>query len=581
MKKLWFARLPRSYDPACDIPFGICSALGDNIHIVDVAERCLNPIDSIDDLIDSERIVADIYWNHFLPRIANQIETQFGDRKPKWFWSIVTSPWLMFLLQVCFLNYQLLKKYKAIYYNEYLEVVIPGSSPFSSPPRSTAELVSWLRKHDLHAWIASRYLLADLPAKWNVHLYQPEKICDDHQTSKKQLVIDIKCLKNCLIGYLKKLRCSHGQIPIGVRVLLSFFLSIRRVHPRFICSNKNIAYACNNNYQFLYTSFVQTTNAIVDKLTPIFYRKDFLHAYSQITRMNFKSGFGRIVTYNIYDDISNLIKACAAEAGEVVFNVQHGGGYGRHKVFPLTPESEYLGGPFITWGWCEHESYKVEALPLPSPLLSRLQAKREKAKRTEDILFVGTDMSPYILRIHSKPVYGHWIDYRNQKIAFLSELSSSVRQKILYRGYYTGTFEDERFLLNSFPDLKICNGDVKAFWNSLLTSRICVVDHPITTLHQSLAMNIPTVAFWNHEHWVMARQAIPFFEELEQVGIIHKTAKEAAQFLNHHFDQIEAWWERADVQRARQHWCKKFARTSKHWLADWIRTLWGKPYFFV
>ena len=89
-------------------------------------------------------------------------------------------------------------------------------------------------------------------------------------------------------------------------------------------------------------------------------------------------------------------------------------------------------------------------------------------------------------------------------------------------------------------------------------------------------MNIPTVAYWNPNHWKLSRQSITFFSELEQVGILHHSGEQAGRFVSDNFDRIEEWWNADETQAARLRWCHVYARTSETWLGDWILALWFK-----
>jgi putative transferase (TIGR04331 family) len=98
-----------------------------------------------------------------------------------------------------------------------------------------------------------------------------------------------------------------------------------------------------------------------------------------------------------------------------------------------------------------------------------------------------------------------------------------------------------------------------------------VIDHNATSYLQSLAMNAPTIIFWNPEHFEVMDKVKPDFKMLEDVGIYHKTPESAANFLNNHYDDIPKWWKSKEVQEARRKFCYKYARTSKFYLWEWVK----------
>ena len=84
-------------------------------------------------------------------------------------------------------------------------------------------------------------------------------------------------------------------------------------------------------------------------------------------------------------------------------------------------------------------------------------------------------------------------------------------------------------------------------------------------------MGASTIAFWNHNHWEICDQAIPYFEELEEAGVIHRSASSAADFLNKVYFDIEEWWNSDKVQKPVKRWCEQFAKISSAWAVEWAK----------
>ena len=61
-------------------------------------------------------------------------------------------------------------------------------------------------------------------------------------------------------------------------------------------------------------------------------------------------------------------------------------------------------------------------------------------------------------------------------------------------------------------------------------------------------MNIPTVIFWNPKHWEIRDTAIPYFDELKQVGIFHETPESAALHVSQVWDDVDGWWKSKPVR---------------------------------
>jgi putative transferase (TIGR04331 family) len=84
-----------------------------------------------------------------------------------------------------------------------------------------------------------------------------------------------------------------------------------------------------------------------------------------------------------------------------------------------------------------------------------------------------------------------------------------------------------------------------------------------------MSANFPTIAFWNYDHSELNDSAIPYFEELVNVGIFHKNPLSAAKIVNEIYQDPMPWWLSPEVQKARVKFCQQFARTSPTWLSEW------------
>ena len=90
---------------------------------------------------------------------------------------------------------------------------------------------------------------------------------------------------------------------------------------------------------------------------------------------------------------------------------------------------------------------------------------------------------------------------------------------------------------------------------------------------ETLLANFPTIAFWDFNHWELRDDAIPYFEDLVRVGIVHKNPGSAASKVNEIYQDPILWWLSSEVQEAKNRFCRQFACTSSTWLSDWKKEL--------
>ena len=90
-------------------------------------------------------------------------------------------------------------------------------------------------------------------------------------------------------------------------------------------------------------------------------------------------------------------------------------------------------------------------------------------------------------------------------------------------------------------------------------ARIVVSTTCSTTILESLAFNIPTVAFFDRDSDRFNAHASKYFDMLAEVGILHYDPLSAANFINSVWDDVETWWHSEDVKKAKRSFVKEFA----------------------
>ncbi|MFM8968662.1 MAG: hypothetical protein ACKOI3_00120 [Actinomycetota bacterium] len=101
-------------------------------------------------------------------------------------------------------------------------------------------------------------------------------------------------------------------------------------------------------------------------------------------------------------------------------------------------------------------------------------------------------------------------------------------------------------------------------------ARLVVHNYLGTTWLETLAMNIPTVCFFDPRVFRPRETARPFFEVLQRIGVLHHSGVEAAKFVNGLNGDPSAWWQSAEVQEAREAFVARYANFSENWLPAWM-----------
>ena len=104
-------------------------------------------------------------------------------------------------------------------------------------------------------------------------------------------------------------------------------------------------------------------------------------------------------------------------------------------------------------------------------------------------------------------------------------------------------------------------------------SRLAVHNYLGTSWLETLAMDIPTLAFYDRDTYAFRDEAFPLVKELERVGILHASGGGAAAMLKDVRRDVEGWWRNPELQSARVAFCERYARFSPHWKDEVARAL--------
>lgn len=286
----------------------------------------------------------------------------------------------------------------------------------------------------------------------------------------------------------------------------------------------------------------------------------------------YKPGSLRVLTCDfLFDAPSAFDVAHAVSAGETLIGTQHGASTGVMAAMQLSPETEFRFHRYITWGWSSHPQYQGHFLPLPSPQLSELS--RARRAPTKDIIFVSSCVRLLAGRMSFEgDIYNRNFAYQ-QKLEFFQALPTQIKQIIRYRPYprQPASIPDAELIKETQPEIPHVTGN---FHKELMRSRAIVMDSPGSTFYQAMAANVPVVAYWSEDAFLMTDEAKQVYDKFRSLGVIHKSGLDAAEQMARVHHDIEGWWHQPDIQKVREELCGRYARINKYWWFDWMKALW-------
>lgn len=247
-----------------------------------------------------------------------------------------------------------------------------------------------------------------------------------------------------------------------------------------------------------------------------------------------------------------------------ILNGQHGGGYGIHFITATEEYEKSVVDIFYTSGWKKNES----TIPLAVPKFFSKECSL--CISSDKILFTINEMPRYVYRLQFSPLASNYLfETLNQIMAFLKHFQ--MRDKLLIRTYPQNLYgwDTNERIAEHFSD---CFFDdfSKPFEQMLRRARVFVTSGAHTTYLEALAANKPTVIFLSDKVFRFHPDVQPYFERLQDVNILHYSPESAAKHLNAVYEDVDTWWQSAEVQDARESFVEKYARSSPNWADEWV-----------
>ena len=579
--RLFLGQVESDFDPYYDWVLGAWSFLEQQSLLAEYKKTFPKPFSSFEEMEQTEEFL----FHYVIPITRREIGCFLFDRwkgminEDMAFFEYILDPWLTHFCQNYWILYLLLKKIKIS--DQETPLIVKCLAKKNAPSfKTTSDFASSVWTDiSVQSYFASR--IAEILAKeklWTLEYFEFNKIKNPKNDQLNSLKFLIKPFR--FTNYSKYLlRCSYSQFPYFYRFLLSFLLSIKPVR-----RNNEITVHCTGNnserIQDFISSILKEEQEVIQRMIEVAQLtipESFSHSlyqnWKKANRIKFKNGKCRIPDQGTGDIETRIINFLAKKKGEVLIGIQHGGGHGSDRIHPLVQDTEYRYDFYASWGWRSHDRYQVNALPMPSPLLSPISNKHRF--KIDNLFFVNYSHCPMMLRLHSKPIGSDIVRELPRTVSFFELLRADIRNQALYRPHTKdGSLENPDSLKQKFPELMIYNDSSRKFMKKILSCRLLVLNHPITTLHVAMAANIPTICYWDPNLWDFTKGCRNFFEEFKELGILFESPEHAAEKVNNVWSDISGWWNDRSLQSVRKQWNAQFALSDPGWKMIWLKALW-------
>lgn len=245
--------------------------------------------------------------------------------------------------------------------------------------------------------------------------------------------------------------------------------------------------------------------------------------------------------------------------GTILTVHQHGGGYGIDRRHLGEDHDVALADVFFSWGWTDARQVGT-VRPLPTAMPERARTT------TTDYLLMSLPVTSRFYRLQPFLLPRHVENAVDHTAAFVGDLGDGVRLRLRSSG--RDVFPIER-LSGASAHVTIDDGRHPGTI-AASRSRLVVHNYLGTSWLETLAMDVPTVCFFDTGSFAPRESAKPFVDALTGVGILHHSGRDAARFVNSLGGTPDPWWNSTEVQEARRAFVSRYANFSEDWRDAWV-----------
>jgi putative transferase (TIGR04331 family) len=320
-------------------------------------------------------------------------------------------------------------------------------------------------------------------------------------------------------------------------------------------NSRNYLLDISSNDQFLnFLSFV------IPRQLPKCYFEGYKILCDDVHNFNFPEKIKCIFTSNSHasNEFFKIIAASHRESGKPLVISQHGGNYGIAKDYMLEDHEIAISSKYLTWGWSDLNNPNV----LPCGFIKDYK-RFSLGNNVGKCLLVQNCVPLHTYGVVSGIQSSQWLNYLENQFEFVEGLSEFVKNDLSLRIYPYGDYgwnQKERWI-KRYPEISFAKYDLPIS-KALIHSRICVVSYNGTVFLETLAMNMPTIIFWDLRYYEIRENARIYFDALARVGIFHKNPRSAASFINCIWGDVGSWWYSEQVQKVVANFKENFVKVN-------------------
>jgi len=519
------------------------------------AEELVKFIESPYDKVDLNSIYnyLDNKFEKILPILSHTLNKMHGENYSDNYWRILIGPWLRSYIHIMFDRFSYIEKSLNDYPN--LTTFLLSQKSYVTPA-DTKEFVYLVEGDEYNLQIFSRVLIffgKFFPEK-EIKISNSNCYNKSIKTSLKSKILHtIKCffaIKTDLFCN-KKIYCVDAYLPkmATIKLILASYGKIAFISDNYHVGNNielNVEFRENlAKLNFGNGLFANCISSLISLDMP----KAYVENYSALKKSAidyFPKNPVVIASANAWytKERFKFWAAGQSENNAVLLGLQHGGAdYGARENFIFRDHELSIVDYFFSWGWKDVKC-NAEVIPMPANKLIN-ENDIDSSNIEVDILWVTSTMPRYL--VYFPRITSYFEKYLDFQMDFINNLSVENIGNLKIRTHYQDHGWGIRLRLKKvIKNIRFDDNNIP-YYESLKRCRLCVCDHLSTTVTESLALNKPTILFWNSETNKIRGEHIEYFDLLRSVGILYDSPEAAAKAVNKIYDNVNLWWD--DVER--------------------------------
>jgi putative transferase (TIGR04331 family) len=498
----------------------------------------------------------------FLKNISHQLNKTHNVNYSKQYWRIVIGVWLFEFISIIFDNWKRLKYIKSSYKLNYVQVkkyknyklFFKDYNDFSY--KTSSEIFNNAIYKDLLKFFE------DLKVKF---VFDKNKNSDSNLSSRKIFNILINNFIKIFVftnTFFQKNNSVFHNPYFNKKIL--FLLQIKlKQFPNFYKSPNINTLSLNKNMRsqivnYSNDPFTKVVGKLLFKYMPLSYLENYHYYLNRVNNINWPKKPKFIFSSNsfFYDDFFKIWLAAKKDKFNTKFiSGQHGGYFFTTKFNFLEKHQSDISDSVVTWGY-NKKKYK--------PVFNfKTVDKKIKSKKNGYLLFICYAFSRFS-SLHSIYTGFSYLTYLKDQFNLIKKLNNHIHNHLILREYpydYGWNINLKSVLKNNIKTHLLIDKN-NNFYDSLLKSRICLINLNSTTFLETLNLNFPTILFFNNNNEPLNNEIKKYLNILKKAEVYFDNHVLAAKKINLIWDNVDEWWYSPLVQNAVNIFCNKFSRRS-------------------